>query len=472
MPETKNTKNICFLGIPIDNLTKETAVKKIIELINNFETDKRAKYVATVNVDFMVNSLSWSSETPRHPELLDILRRSDIVTADGMPVIWFSKLIGTPLSERVTGADLVPALMEEASKQNKSVFFLGGKGTAGKKASEKLKSVNPNLIVAGVSSPFVYVEGEAMLEEEDFSLLEEINNSKADILLIAFGNPKQEIWFERNRHRLSVPVSIGIGGTFEFITGSVARAPLWMQKAGLEWIFRILQDPKRLWKRYFTGFFKFGVMALPAILNSFARTRETTVRVVMLSEKERFTVSNLKCGELTSIWRKALQEGINKQESAFFIAGVNRSVEKYLKANKIWDIFKGRICETVEEAVKKLEENIKRASFYYFVKKEENHFLVSFFGRLDSARVLELDFEEFMNKLTAKNTDCILDLSELNFVDSSGLGFLVKIYKRLTKENQNCFLCSVNENVSQLLRITKLNNVIKIFPDVASAIKK
>jgi exopolysaccharide biosynthesis WecB/TagA/CpsF family protein/anti-anti-sigma factor len=362
--------------------------------------------------------------------------------------------------------------MEEASKQNKSVFFLGGKGTAGKKASEKLKSVNPNLIVAGVSSPFVYVEGEAMLEEEDFSLLEEINNSKADILLIAFGNPKQEIWFERNRHRLSVPVSIGIGGTFEFITGSVARAPLWMQKAGLEWIFRILQDPKRLWKRYFTGFFKFGVMALPAILNSFARTRETTVRVVMLSEKERFTVSNLKCGELTSIWRKALQEGINKQESAFFIAGVSRSVEKYLKANKIWDIFKGRICETVEEAVKKLEENIKRASFYYFVKEEENHFVVSFFGRLDSARVLELDFEEFMNKLTAKNTDCILDLSELNFVDSSGLGFLVKIYKRLTKENQNCFLCSVNENVSQLLRITKLNNVIKIFPDVASAIKK
>jgi len=96
--------------------------------------------------------------------------------------------------------------------------------------------------------------------------IEHINRSNADILLIAFGNPKQEIWFDRNRDRLKVPVSIGVGGTFEFITGSVARAPQWMQKAGIEWIFRIVQDPKRLWKRYFVGLFKFGLLIWPAIL--------------------------------------------------------------------------------------------------------------------------------------------------------------------------------------------------------------
>ncbi len=115
----------------------------------------------------------------------------------------------------------------------------------------------------------MHVEGETIADadETDMAIVERINRSGADILLIGFGNPKQEIWFDRNRNRLSVPVSIGIGGTYEFIIESVARAPRWMQQTGLEWVFRIAQDPGRLWKRYFVGFFKFGVMIWPAILH-------------------------------------------------------------------------------------------------------------------------------------------------------------------------------------------------------------
>jgi exopolysaccharide biosynthesis WecB/TagA/CpsF family protein len=187
----------------------------------------------------------------RHPELLDILRRADLVTADGMPIVWTSKLLGVPLKDRVTGADLVPKLTQEAARRQKSIYFLGGRGDVGRQAADLLKKRYPNLKVAGTDAPFVHTEGAALseAEEEDQAIVERINRSGADILLIGFGNPKQEIWFDRNRNRLKVPVSIGIGGTYEFIVGSVARAPVWMQKTGLEWVFRITQDPWRLWNR-------------------------------------------------------------------------------------------------------------------------------------------------------------------------------------------------------------------------------
>ncbi len=130
---------IAILGIPIDNLTMEETVERIFAMIEAYANDGRPRQVATVNVDFVVNTLSWRLSRIRHPELLDILRRADLVTADGMPIVWTSKLLRTPLKERVTGADLVPRLAEEAAKRQKSIYFLGGLGDVGKKAAELLR---------------------------------------------------------------------------------------------------------------------------------------------------------------------------------------------------------------------------------------------------------------------------------------------------------------------------------------------
>ena len=261
-------ETIIILGIPVDNLTMDETLGSIFNMIEDYAVDGRPRQVATVNVDFVVNTLTWRLKNIRHPELLDILRRADMVTADGMPIVWASKLLQIPLKERVTGADLVPRLAEEAAKRQKPLYFLGGRGDVGQKAAEVLKGPYPELKVAGVYSPFVHVEGEAIAEAEDGdeTIVERINRSGADILLIGFGNPKQEVWFDRNRDKLTIPVSIGIGGTYEFIVGSVARAPEWMQRLGMEWLFRITQDPKRLIKRYFVGLFKFGIMIWPAIV--------------------------------------------------------------------------------------------------------------------------------------------------------------------------------------------------------------
>lgn len=257
----------CFnsLGIPVDNLSLQDAVDRIVAMTKDY--NGKTHLVSTLNVDFLVNSLGYAFTRPRHPELLNVLRSSDMVTADGFPIIWLSKIVGKPLKQRVTGSDLTPALAARAAKEGLSLFLLGGAEGVAAAAAKSLQLTNPKLKIAGTSAPFINTQGPALQDfaTDDEALLKNINSSGADILLVGLGNPKQELWFNRNRQKLQVPVAIGVGGTFEFITGTVKRAPLWMQKFNLEWLFRITQDPARLWRRYATGMIKLGVLAAPLI---------------------------------------------------------------------------------------------------------------------------------------------------------------------------------------------------------------
>lgn len=268
------------LGIPVDNLTFEQTLSSIFELIEQYKIDKTPKLVATLNVDFLVNSLGYRFDKPRHPELLNILRKADIVTADGFPIVMLSKLSGFTLKERVTGADLAPSIAQLAADKGKSIYLMGGMGDSAKQAAKLLQKDNPCLRIAGVSAPFVAIEGEKLStwDKDDLRTVNHINRSGADILFIGLGNPKQELWFARNKHRLTVPVSIGIGGTFSFITGDIKRAPKWMQQLNMEWIFRMSQDPKRLVKRYATGMVKFGFLALPLALPLFLSLSAESVK--------------------------------------------------------------------------------------------------------------------------------------------------------------------------------------------------
>jgi len=257
------------LGIAVDNLTGEQAIATVFKLVKHYRQDQIPKLVATLNVDFLVNSLGYRFDKPRHPELLKILRKADVVTADGFPIVILSKLSGFPLKERVTGADLVPNIAKVAAQKGHSIYLMGGEGHSAQQAAERLKTQNPGLKIAGVSAPCVSIQGEKLASwyEDDQATVDLINQSKADLLFIGLGNPKQELWFARNQHRLKVPVSIGIGGTFSFITGEVKRAPLWMQRLNMEWVFRITQDPKRLIKRYALGMVKFSFLATPLLLS-------------------------------------------------------------------------------------------------------------------------------------------------------------------------------------------------------------
>ena len=235
---------VCILSTPVDVLDTSGVMARLEQFIE----EKRFHQVATANADFLINAMADA-------ELRQILRDSDLVTPDGMPLVWASKKLGKPLSERVTGADMVPALAELAARKGYRLYMLGAQPAVAQAAQEKMEAAYPGLQIVGRVSPPLQP-----LDQMDSSgILREIQAARPDVLLVAFGNPKQEKWIYRNREALrDVPVCIGVGGTFDFIAGNTQRAPQWIQKSGMEWMFRLLQEPRRLWKRYTRDIGQFG----------------------------------------------------------------------------------------------------------------------------------------------------------------------------------------------------------------------
>jgi len=239
-------KLLIILGVPIDDLDMEQALDRLEEFIAVGRATGKTHQVATVNADFVVKALD-------DPELRLLLQEADMATADGMPLVWGARLLGAPLEGRVTGADLVPALAARAADKGYSIYFLGAAPGIAAQAAEILQAEHPGLAVAGVYSP-----PPSSVLEMDPAIVDTIRAARPDVLLVAFGNPKQEKWIGMYAPRLRVPVCIGVGGTLDLIAGKTRRAPEWMQKAGLEWVYRLLQEPRRLWKRYVVDMGGFG----------------------------------------------------------------------------------------------------------------------------------------------------------------------------------------------------------------------
>lgn len=240
-------KTIVLLGIPVEDLTMEEAMARCEAYIRAGRATGRPHYVATANADFAVLGL-------KDPELIRLLLESDMTTADGMPLVWGARLLGLPIEGRVTGADMVPALAELCARNGFSVFLLGAREGVAARTAEILLQRFPGLKIAGTYSP-----APAPLLEMDPAIVERVRAARPDLLLVALGTPKQEKWIKMHLFNLQVPLSIGVGASFDFIVGEQKRAPVWMQKAGLEWLFRLASQPQRLWKRYVLDMFYFSV---------------------------------------------------------------------------------------------------------------------------------------------------------------------------------------------------------------------
>jgi N-acetylglucosaminyldiphosphoundecaprenol N-acetyl-beta-D-mannosaminyltransferase len=227
-------------GVLLDNVDMQETLNRIESMVFAGRLLSKAHQVVTVNMDFVVKSVY-------DIELRQILQSAELATVDGMPLVWTLRVAGVPMKERVAGSDLVPALAERAAQKGLSIYFYGARPGVADRAARKLQEQYPGLRVAGVHSPPMKASIEA--DGED---LHRIRAAQPDILLVALGNPKQEKWIHKYAAELHVPVLIGVGATLDFIAGTAQRAPLWMQKTGMEWFFRFVNEPRRLWKRYFT----------------------------------------------------------------------------------------------------------------------------------------------------------------------------------------------------------------------------
>ncbi|HEY2497482.1 MAG TPA: WecB/TagA/CpsF family glycosyltransferase [Candidatus Angelobacter sp.] len=255
------------LGVPFHSVTINEAIDFIEEKID----EGGFHQIATANVDFLMHSM-------RDKKLQEILCSCDLVVPDGMPILWAAKMLGSSLKERVCGVDLVPQLAKLCVKRRFSIFLLGASDAVSARAAEKLKESFPGLKIAGRYSPPARPL-EQMNHEE---ILNRIAQAKPDILLVAFGNPKQEKWIAMHRDRLNVPVCIGVGGSLDFVAGAASRAPQWMQSCGLEWFYRMSQEPKRLVQRYFGDAIGFALHMPSQLFTTALQPRNKTKAGVFL----------------------------------------------------------------------------------------------------------------------------------------------------------------------------------------------
>jgi len=225
--------HVVLCGVRIDSISLEEVVNNVEKIISN----NRKDYIVTPNAAHIVL-------LQKDNELKEVYENACLVLPDGMSIIWAAKILGTSLKRRITGIDLLFSLSRLAIQNNYSVFFLGAKEEIVRKVNEKLKQKFSYLKIAGFHNGYI---------EDNMEVIKKINKSRTDILFIGMGFPKQEKWIYENMKLLSIKVAVCIGGVFDIIAGKAKRAPKWMQKYGLEWFFRFIQEPRRLWKRYLIG---------------------------------------------------------------------------------------------------------------------------------------------------------------------------------------------------------------------------
>lgn len=478
MPSLSPRPPIAILGVPFDNVTMQETVDTIAAMIESREPH----YLATANVDFVVQALE-------DVELRRILFDAHLVLCDGMPLVWASRRLGNPLRERVTGSDLVPRLLAEAEKRGWRVFFLGGTTESVATAASNSLEKHPKLHLVGAYSP----PFKPLLEMDHREILRRVGSARPDLLLVAFGCPKQEKWINMHYRHLGVPVSIGVGATLDFLAGTFKRAPVWMQKTGTEWIYRMLQEPKRLAKRYGKDLWVFG----RAILR---QTKELQSRptpppdseprsnpVTVITERGPAIVEvpqrldGVIAPQVSPSWLKTLDDrslildltrttfvdstGIGllvrlrkrarEVDQPLLLVGVTKTVMSAFQLMKLETFF------DFEPSIEKARSRCGFTRMAPSVTSAADSELIRWRGEVTATSIPQLA-ELAQNRLEAINpgAEVTIDLTDVPFVDSSGVGLMVRLKKRAWQRGVAVVYANPGPAVSNVLRLTRLEEFL------------
>jgi len=247
-------QRIEMMGCQIDNLSME----ETLQVIEGFIKSGLPHQHVVVNVDKLVKA-------SRDQKLRRIINDCALINVDGMPVVWASRLLGKPLKERVAGVDLFEALMQRSAVKGWRVFLLGATEEVVSLAKQIYERKYPGLTVAGHRNGY-------WRQEEEADVVAQIKAAQADLLFVAISSPKKEHFLGQYQAEMKIPFAMGVGGTLDVATGKVKRAPVWMQKNGLEWFYRFLQEPRRMFKRYFIDDMAFFILFAKEVFAKFRRT--------------------------------------------------------------------------------------------------------------------------------------------------------------------------------------------------------
>jgi N-acetylglucosaminyldiphosphoundecaprenol N-acetyl-beta-D-mannosaminyltransferase len=332
---------------------------------------RRPHYIVTANVDFLVQARA-------DVELHRILNDADLVLCDGQPLVWASRWLGRALPERVAGSDLVPELIRLAAAKGQRIFFLGGTPESAFQAVSNTQASYPDLKICGSYSP----PFDPLLDMDHEYIVQKIRAAKPDLLFVSLGCPKAEKWMFMHYRSLGVPVAIGVGGTIDFLARRLKRAPRWMQRTGAEWLFRLIQEPRRLSSRYARDAREFGCAIVEQLWHfqwRVARPAQSAPASVDLVEPT---------------WQR-----IRAPETL-----VNSSIQR---DHQVWSRALGR--------------------------------------------------------------HCLLELSHVRSVDSSGIGLLIELQRQLSRQEHFLILLAPSRAVRRALRLVRLEHIVMVARDTVEA---
>lgn len=232
-------KRYSLLNTYVDALSMDETIQRI-----------EAYLRAREKVQHVVINASKINLMRKDPELLQIVNSCHIINADGASILWAARQLGIPVKERVTGIDLFQNLVDFAARKGYSIYLFGAREEVVLKVRAVLQQRHPSLKIAGYRNGY-------FTKADEPEIIKDMNASGADIMFVAFSSPKKEYWIRDHFNDLNIPFIMGVGGSFDVLAGVTTRAPLWMQNHGLEWFYRFIQEPVRMWNRYVIGNFSF-----------------------------------------------------------------------------------------------------------------------------------------------------------------------------------------------------------------------
>lgn len=504
-----------ILGIPIEDLDLNETVHQVFALTDAFAADGRPRLAATVTPDTFINLRAWVKKQAAAHALMDTLRRSDLLIPVGAPIAWAARILGIEMNHRIRSGEFFQQVLETAAAREKSIFLLGTKQSVLKAMADRMQKAVPGLVLAGMEIPSVMPEPDWDEEtmEADFTVIESINGSGADLLFLDLSDPDIGIWFEKFRHRLFVPLTLIIPGGRTLMKDTNIRAAEPDRRRAVGNLLAPFTRTWRLWLRIYHSIFVFGLTILPLILYQKYRrvlfrilhTRPafpaissevsksgtgSTIRIItmpdpmdasvigdikddikrmsQLSPKAIFDFSNVNfidssgLGLILSLWRMATAEN----REIFFI-GIKPAVYRLFKLSRTLDFFGNRMCGSLDDVLAILRRRADFTTFYYLAIIRGEAVLFHMFGELDAAGMMDLDTDSLLEAIGSRNT--ILNLTALNFVDSAGVILFIKIQRHISRHGKHCILCGLQEHVRQIFKIVRIDQLFIITENLAAA---
>jgi N-acetylglucosaminyldiphosphoundecaprenol N-acetyl-beta-D-mannosaminyltransferase len=476
--------SIAILGVPFDNVTSSETLDRIEQMI----ASRKPHYLATANVDFLV-------QARQDIELRRILFDADLILCDGTPLLWVSRLLGNPLPERVAGADVVPRLIQLAAEKKYRLFLLGATPDSVSRAAANLRKAYPDLIIAGYYSP----PFNKLIEMEHDEIKARILAARPDVLLVSFGCPKQEKWIAMHYRALGVPVAAGVGATIDFLAGKVSRAPAWMQRNGLEWIFRLIQEPRRLFRRYFKDLWIFSwsilaqwwalkfridrasptvntralsspcnadaphqIVICPAKLDAMAAQTDALQIVDIIADgRDCFLQMNfVTLIDSTGVgYLIGLQKKLRSMGRELVLIAPSAAVGRALKLMRINEFFLS--ADDLPSAQYLLQVRAREQSAAVTLRTAAAITPLLWHGEITAANAAQV-WEDTRAYLQAPRPEreLALDLSDVRFIDSSGLGLMIRAKKLAQKQGVKLIFNGIQPAVKNVIQIAHLEEFL------------